>query len=87
MIRQDTTQAGRPGITCEVTDSSRHLPLAQPAGSGSERGRGLALVAALAADSGFSNRPDGKTAWFTLTAPDDSARSARMADPQAEAGA
>lgn len=70
LIRQHTTQSGQPGITCEVTDTSRHLPGNEPAQPDHERGCGLAIVVALAADSGYLSRPDGKTAWFTLTTPE-----------------
>jgi hypothetical protein len=87
LIRQTTTQDGRPGIACEVTDQSPQMPQCQADRPGRERGRGLALVAALATDSGFTARPSGKTAWFTLARPDGPARSARQADHQAEAGA
>jgi hypothetical protein len=47
----------------------------------------LALVAALATDSGYTARPGGKTAWFTLTAPGEPALPAHTAGRQAAAGA
>lgn len=79
---------GRPqGITCEVRDTSPALPRARPATSGSERGRGLSIVAAIASASGVTPEPGGKTAWFTLTIPDHPARHVTQADPEAEAGA
>ena len=45
----------------------------------------MAIIAALATDSGVTARPGGKTAWFTLTARADAARPERQAE--AEAGA
>lgn len=86
LLRQTTTQAGQPGIRCEVADSSPDLPPASPSEPGSERGRGLVIVTAVAADSGITTRQDGKTAWFTLTSPD-AAPSARTAELEPEAGA
>lgn len=86
LLRQTTTQDGRPGVRCEVADCSPELPPASRSEPDSERGRGLAIVTAVAADSGITARRDGKTAWFTLTAPDPSP-SARMAEPEPEAGA
>jgi len=50
--------------------------------SGSERGRGLAIVAALATDSGYTTRPGGKTAWFTLATPEPG----HAGEPDLEAG-
>lgn len=83
LIRQHTAEAGRPGIRCEVTDSSPQLPVSKPARPDSERGRGLTIVAALATDSGIIARPGGKTAWFTLT----TTEPAREAQLEREAGA
>ncbi len=82
VIRQHTAD-GRPGIACEVTDTSPTRPSRSPARTDAERGRGLAIVTALAATSGITTRPDGKTAWFTLTTPEP----ARQAETEAEAGA
>ena len=83
-LRGYTTPAGRRGIACEVTDTSPVLPRTHHASAGSERGRGLAIVAALATASGIAVGPDGKTAWFTLTAPEPGNS---RAEPELEAGA
>ncbi|GAB2837936.1 hypothetical protein GCM10022221_41680 [Actinocorallia aurea] len=51
----------------EITDESFEPP-PQPRTErefDAEDGRGLLLVAALAADSGFRTEPHGKTVWFT----------------------
>jgi anti-sigma regulatory factor (Ser/Thr protein kinase) len=53
-------------LRVEVHDSSPSLPvLADPPG-GAETGRGLVLVASLAADWGVYRTPDGKAVYFTL---------------------
>jgi hypothetical protein len=53
-----------PGITCEATDIPLDLP--GPAGpTDSGRGRGLAVVTALATTRCARAEPGGKTAWFT----------------------
>ena len=57
---------GRPGITCEVTDTSPALARRADPGTDAERGRGLAIVAALAHSSGVRTTQAGKTTWFTL---------------------
>jgi len=84
-LRQQATLGGRPGIVCEVSDTSPALPRPRLVQPDSERGRGLAIVADLATDSGVTAKPDGKTAWFTLTAPTATAQRERQAE--AEAGA
>lgn len=82
---------GQPGIACEVTDTSADQPRARQAGPGDERGRGLAIVTALATTSGVRAEPDGKTTWFTLALGDRINNTARPAsrepEPEAEAGA
>lgn len=80
-ISAHTTPAGQPGITCEVYDRSAQQPDARPR-PGSEPGRGPASVAALATDNGYTTWSGGKTAWFTLTAPEP----ARTAEPEPKAG-
>jgi hypothetical protein len=45
------------------------------------------IVAALATTSGVTTHSEGKTAWFTLTAPADCGRAGRRAEPELEAGA
>jgi anti-sigma regulatory factor (Ser/Thr protein kinase) len=66
-IRPHTEPSGRPGILCQVTDTSPNPPKRQQLHPGSERGRGLHIVAALATASGVTTSPNGKTTWFTLT--------------------
>jgi anti-sigma regulatory factor (Ser/Thr protein kinase) len=80
-IRQHTGPAGQRGILCQITDTSPDLPHQPPTCPGSERGRGLRIVTALATSSGVTATPPGKTAWFTLTTPPSPARTR-----QAEAG-
>lgn len=76
-----------PGITCEVGDTSPALPRRAGPGPDGERGRGLAIVAALAHSSGVRPSPAGKTTWFTLALTDRAHRLARQLDPEPEAGA
>jgi anti-sigma regulatory factor (Ser/Thr protein kinase) len=78
---------GQLGITCEVTDNSPSLPQPRQAGPDEERGRGLAIVAALATASGVRPEPTGKTTWFTLALCDGIERAAQHAEPEAEAEA
>ncbi len=85
-IRQHTEPTGERGVLCQVTDPDPALPVSQSAEPDSERGRGLHVVAALATSSGFTTSPRGKTAWFTLTAERERARS-RSLDLGAEASA
>lgn len=78
------------GITCEVTDTSPVAPTPRRAGPEDERGRGLAIIAALATASGVRPEPAGKTTWFTLALRDRIERaghSAQRYERQAEAGA
>jgi anti-sigma regulatory factor (Ser/Thr protein kinase) len=65
-LRPEADATGYAALICEVSDSSPVRPLPQAPADGAERGRGLAIVAALAATSGVRASPDGKTAWFTL---------------------
>ena len=78
---------GQAGITCEVTDSSPALPRPRQAAPDEERGRGMAIIAALATASGVRAEPAGKTTWFTLAVGERIQRTARQAEPEAEAGA
>jgi len=79
--------AERPGITCEVTDGSPAMPQRTEPGPDSERGRGLAIVEALARSSGVRASETGKTSWFTLALTDRAHRAARQLEPEPEAGA
>jgi anti-sigma regulatory factor (Ser/Thr protein kinase) len=66
VLRRLADAEGQTAVTCEVSDSSRDLPKARDAYPDAERGRGLAIVAALASASGVRTGPGGKTSWFTL---------------------
>ena len=70
------------GITCEVTDTSPGVPRQREAGPGEERGRGLAIVAALASESGVRASEAGKTTWFTLALGDRIQHTARQPEPE-----
>jgi anti-sigma regulatory factor (Ser/Thr protein kinase) len=86
-LRRQTEPGGRPGITCEVTDTSPALPQRRNPDPDAERGRGLAIVAALARSSGVRASQAGKTSWFTLALTDHAHRAARQIDHEPEAGA
>lgn len=58
------------GIRVEVRQCSSGLPRVRHPGAHQERGRGLLLVELLA--DAWGAEPDGRTAWFTLTAPEES---------------
>ena len=76
-------EPGRPaGITCEVTDTSPAVPRQRQAGPGEERGRGLAIVSALASESGVRATGAGKTSWFTLALGDRIQHAARHPEPE-----
>jgi anti-sigma regulatory factor (Ser/Thr protein kinase) len=77
----------QPGITCEVTDTSPAMPRYMEPGPDAERGRGLAIVAALARSSGVRASQAGKTTWFTLALTDRAHRVARQIEHEPEAGA
>lgn len=85
-IRKHAEPGGQQGILCQVTDTVPEVPQLQEAGPGSERGRGLQVVAAVATSSGFASSPQGKTAWFTLSTRQERSRS-RRAEFGAEASA
>lgn len=53
-------------VRVAVADFSRALPVEREAGGGDEEGRGLFLVAALAADWGTDQRCWGKVVWAEL---------------------
>jgi hypothetical protein len=90
VLRRHTQPDGQRGVTCEVTDTSPAQPQPRQASASDERGRGLAIVAALATASGVRPEAGGKTAWFTLALPasqDAAARAARQPEHDPEAGA
>src|SRR5262249_54401919 len=78
---------GRPGLTCEVTAPSPAIPPYTEPSPDAERGRGLAIVAALAQSSGVRASQAGMTTWFTLAVTDRAHRLARQSDHEPEAGA
>ena len=86
-LRRHTGPGGPPGITCEVTDTSPALPHRADPGSDAERGRGLAIVEALARTTGVRTSRAGKTTWFTLALTDRAHQVARHLEHQPEAGA
>jgi anti-sigma regulatory factor (Ser/Thr protein kinase) len=61
----------RTRLRIEVSDAYRSVPRARPAGLDDESGRGLLLVAALAAEWGVEVHPDGsgKTVWLEYDIP------------------
>jgi anti-sigma regulatory factor (Ser/Thr protein kinase) len=86
-MRRHAEPGGRPGITCEVTDTSPAMPRRSEPGPDAERGRGLALVAALAQSSGVRASQGGKTTWFTLALTDRAHQAAAQIEHEPEAGA
>lgn len=53
-------------VLVQVWDSSPHLPVRRDAGPDGERGRGLALVAAIGRASGMYWRVGGKVVWAVI---------------------
>jgi anti-sigma regulatory factor (Ser/Thr protein kinase) len=86
-LRRHAGSDGPPGITCEVTDTSPAIPRRTDPGPDAERGRGLAIVAALARSSGVRASQAGKTTWFTLALTDRAHRAAKQIEHEPEAGA
>ena len=84
------------GIRClrgrlrvDVYDTSHSFPVVSVAPGDAETGRGLMLVATLAAEWGFYRTPAGKAVYFTLPFPDDrhDDRADLTAPPAGEAAA
>jgi anti-sigma regulatory factor (Ser/Thr protein kinase) len=86
-LRRHAEPSGQPGITCEVTDTSPAMPRRTEPGPDAERGRGLAIVEALARSSGVRTSQAGKTTWFTVALTDRAHRAARQLESEPEAGA
>ena len=53
-------------LACEVTDAGPGMPEPAAASQEDEHGRGLAVVAALADESGVRSRQPGTAAWFRV---------------------
>lgn len=85
-VRLDSGDGVKRGVTCEVTDASPALPKIRQADADQERGRGMAIVNALADTCGVRAGPDGKTTWFTLALHDRINRVGRQAEIDPEAG-
>jgi anti-sigma regulatory factor (Ser/Thr protein kinase) len=86
-LRHDAEPGEQPGLTCEVTDTSPAMPRRTQPGPDAARGRGLAIVDALAQSSGVRASHTGKTTWFTLALTDRTHRAARQIEHEPEAGA
>jgi anti-sigma regulatory factor (Ser/Thr protein kinase) len=86
-LRRHANPGQQPGITCEVTDTSPAMPRRAEPGPDAERGRGLAIVEALAQSSGVRAGRAGKTTWFTLALTDRAHRVAAQLEHEPEAGA
>jgi anti-sigma regulatory factor (Ser/Thr protein kinase) len=86
-LRRHAQPGEQPGITCEVTDTSLALPQRTAPSPDAERGRGLAIVNALARSSGVRASQAGKTSWFTLALTDRVHRAAWQIEHEPEAGA
>jgi hypothetical protein len=63
------------------------MPRRTEPGADAERGRGLAIVAALHRSSGVHASQAGKTCWFTLALTEHAHQAARQIDHEPEAGA
>ena len=72
-LRRQAAQDGQPAIACEITDTSPDLPRQHQAGPEEERGRGMAIVTALATDAGTgppaAARPPGSPSPSPTTPP------------------
>jgi anti-sigma regulatory factor (Ser/Thr protein kinase) len=86
-LRRHAEASEQPGITCEVTDTSPAMPRRTEPGPDAERGRGLAIVEALARSSGVRASQAGKTTWFSLALTDRAHRAAAQLEHEPEAGA
>jgi anti-sigma regulatory factor (Ser/Thr protein kinase) len=86
-LRRHAEPDGQPGITCEVTDTCPAVPQRREPSADTERGRGLAIIDALARSSGVRASQAGKTSWFTLALTDRAHRVARQIEHEPEAGA
>ena len=86
-LRRHAEPDGRPGVTCEVTDTASEYGQRQAPAPDAERGRGLVIVAPLTQSSGVRASQAGMTSWFTLALTDRAHRVARQLEHEPEAGA
>ena len=86
-LRRHAEPARSPASPAKSPTARPAMPRRTEPGPDSERGRGLAIVNALARSSGVRASPAGKTSWFTLALTDRAHQVARQIDPEPEAGA
>jgi len=86
-LRRHAEAGAQPGITCEVTDTSPAMSRRAEPGPDDERGRGLAIVEALARSSGVRASRAGKTTWFTLALTGRAHRATAQLEHEPEPGA
>jgi anti-sigma regulatory factor (Ser/Thr protein kinase) len=86
-LRRHPEPGEQPGLTCEVTDTSPAMPQRTEPCPDAERGRGLAIVDALAQSNGVRASHTAKTTWFSLALTDRAHRAAAQIEHEPEAGA
>jgi Histidine kinase-like ATPase domain len=64
-----SSHGGGQAVVCEVTDAGAAIPAFTAGQLGSEHGRGLAIVVALADAFGVRPLLRGKTVWFRVALP------------------
>lgn len=70
VLRLGRGQYGELELSWEVSDSGAGLPKPRQPALLEESGRGLAIVTALAADTGARQTAAGTTAWFRVPVPE-----------------
>jgi PAS domain S-box-containing protein len=68
------------GLHVGVTDGSRHLPSRREYGPTSGTGRGLRMLESMVDEWGVTQRRDGKTVWFRLSAGEEHPSAPALAD-------
>lgn len=68
------------GLHVGVTDGSRHLPSRREYGPTSGTGRGLLMLESMVDEWGVTQRRDGKTVWFRLSAAEEHPSAPALAD-------
>ena len=68
------------GLHVGVSDGSRHLPSRREYGPTSGTGRGLLMLESMVDEWGVTQRRDGKTVWFLLSASEGHAPAPALAD-------